>query len=618
MMRLAAVLACLSVLAAVSCSPETEPLTQVMVVVDSSMAQIASVRVRVEGMGDPKTATASDLKKQPLPRTVAVVHRGGRLGPITIIAEALADNGSTLVSRHAELSFVRGRNLMLELELEQRCVGIKCQSGDTCIDGACEPVEVDDLPVWSGKTPKHRDAGTDDPDAGTGEGGGTSGAGGSDSGSGTGGHAGTTVTGGKGGAAGMPTSGSGGAMVTAMCTACEFDSNVPPHGKISCDDGVCNVRCDAGYTNADQKNENGCEKAANAFAWKVSNLDPNSAWLSAATSASITIDCSAELDLGVGPLGSVDICGQQLQPVVVSQSSGPELVVFATKHLQVSSGATFRFLGGRPVVFVVYGDAEIEGHLDVSAIGTTGGPGANTACNPGIGSSGTDDSDHAGGGGGGGFGTMGGSGGTSRPDDAVGGIGGPASFDSSLSPLRGGCPGGAGGKAEGTHASGGGGGGALQISVSGRLFVSGSISAAGGGGAGGSDEFSVFGDGGGGGGSGGAILLEGSKIETVSGAWLTANGGGGGNGRVLYGTAEAGKDGPRLSASPAMGGGPTSESPGGSGAAGAENAKTPQCSASLCGGGGGGGGMGRIVLRSTDCTLAGSASPETLCVAHGT
>lgn len=610
---------CSALLAAFSCSPDSLPLTEVMLVVDSDIREVDSVQVRVEGMGETKVATANDLAKRPLPRTVAIVHRGGQLGPIDVTADAYAGK-EKLVSRHARFSFVRGSNMTFTIELEQSCASVLCTSrNETCIAGACKSSEVDEseLSEWSGK-PSRRDAGASGGDAGDDDG--STGNGGGTSGGGRGGQAGSRPAGQGGqsaGAGGKPAAGSGGSPVVTGCNACKFDTaTTAPHGQLSCDTGTCLVRCDAAFTNADGIVGNGCEKPV--FAWKVSNVDPSNPALMAAVAPSLTINCSATLDLGNAAFsGSVDICSQQLQPVVVPQRAGaPDLVVFATRHLNVTSGSTFQFAGARPVVIVVYGDAEIDGQLDVSAAGASGGPGSNFECTPGAGGNGVNDSDHAGGGGGGGFGTSGGSGAAST-DDALGGPGGAASTDAALAPLRGGCSGGLGGQAEGATTAGGGGGGALQLSVAGRLRVAGTIAAAGGGGQVGSYETGVLGDGGGGGGSGGAILVEATNIETVFGAWLTTNGGGGGEGRVAYQDPwDAGSDGAHSGMDVAPGG--SGSSPGGNGAAGPTPATAgPACSSSYsCGGGGGGGGLGRVVLRSAACQLGGSTTPAATCSPH--
>jgi hypothetical protein len=131
-----------------------------MVVVDSDLERIDAVRVLVQGLDEPKVATADDLEARPLPRTVAVVHEGGPFGPIVVIAEAIAAD-NTVISRRAELSFVRARNVILKLHLDASCAGMTCtERGTTCIAGTCQSskVEASELRDWSG-SPDDHDAG---------------------------------------------------------------------------------------------------------------------------------------------------------------------------------------------------------------------------------------------------------------------------------------------------------------------------------------------------------------------------------------------------------------------------------------------------------------------------
>ncbi|HKU44313.1 MAG TPA: hypothetical protein VJR89_39410, partial [Polyangiales bacterium] len=432
--------------------------------------------------------------------------------------------------------------------------------------------------------------------------GGTGGTGGGQGGAGSGGA----------GSGGMPPTGGSSGMPSTVCDRCVFDAaTTDPHGSLACEDNVCKLRCDTGHADLDKQIANGCEQ--HLFQWKPSNFDPNASALLAAISDTLTINCSGSLDLGGTIQPSVQICGQTLKPVMLTQANGgPELVAIALRGLSVTSGSKFSFAGSRPVLLAVYGDATIEGELDVSATGTTGAAGSNTGCGmgTGLGGPGVDASD-ASGGGGGGFGTKGGNGGKGDSSGMAGGVGGVASAETTLSPLRGGCSGGSGGQSVTSRASAGMGGGALQISAAGVLRVSGVIAAAGGGGKAAVGD----GDAGGGGGSGGAILLEGTQIVQTSAGWLTANGGGGGDGRGLT-AGNPGSDGAHASNTPAAGGG--GYSTGAPGAAGEQAAGSPAACVLIydCGGGGGGGGTGRIVLRADSCTLEGGRSPSAMCMPH--
>jgi hypothetical protein len=587
-----------------------------MVVVDSDLERIDAVRVLVQGLDEPKVATADDLKARPLPRTVAVVHEGGPFGPIVVIAEAIAAD-NTVISRRAELSFVRGRNVMLKLHLDANCAGTTCtERGTTCIAGTCQSskVEASELRDWSG-SPDDHDGGPSGGHGGSNAAGGSAyaGRGGSGRGGSTAAGSGGVPAAGKGGSG--PSAGSSGAPPK-LCTDCSFASGTSqPHGELACDNGTCRLTCEAGYTDADEQRGNGCESAVSAFAWKVSNLDPNAAALKAATADSLEVDCATTVDFGSATLpATVDVCGQQLQPVLLNQpNGGSEIVVLAMRQFSVIDGAVLRFAGSRPVALVVYGDADVRGELDVSAVSTKAGAGSHLDCALGAGTAGASDGqDSAGGGGGGGFGKAGGRG-APAGTGAKGGTAGMVTGEAQLTPLRGGCPGGTGNVSYGMVSPGGAGGGALQLSVAGTLRIAGTIAAAGGGGTAGTD----YGDGGGGGGSGGALLLEAGRIELQSEGWITANGGGGGEGHswLRRYTGEPGVDGAHRSALAAVGGSGTG--PGGAGAAGDSPASdAPGPPWTYTGGGGGGGGTGRIVIHAAECQIDGTSSPPVSCSPH--
>jgi hypothetical protein len=313
--------------------------------------------------------------------------------------------------------------------------------------------------------------------------------------------------------------------------------------------------------------------------------------------------------------------------VIDQPSSGGEVLVVVMASLEIAGGNSLRLRGERPVVFLIEGDASIRGTIDASAEGSVAGPGGSGLCATGEGSAGANASGSAsgaGGGSGGGFGSEGGDGGDSSSGSAV--TGGATAGTSTLTPLRGGCPGGAGGTGT-SVAPGGGGGGAIQLAVAGTLELRGVIVASGGGGQPGNGTSG----GGGGGGSGGAILIEAAEVAASPSAVLAANGGGGGGGKSRSSTAPApvaGADGVAGTATAAGGGSPAADGAGGGGAAVATGPATDGAAGSYSvsgngygGGGGGGGGVGRIVLRGAEtCAPSGVYSPATtvLCEACGT
>ena len=236
----------------------------------------------------------------------------------------------------------------------------------------------------------------------------------------------------------------------------------------------------------------------------------------------------ADLHVATGPVTPLDPDHPGLPTTRVMQSDGSMIAVVHLKSLTVDDGGELAIAAAPDlagVVLAVDGDATIDGIIrvagtdDPASCGNTGGaPGAN---------SGTAD-DGAGGGGGGAAAADGGDGGDGNGGaKGAKGAKGAHKDDPMLSPLHGGCPGGAGGLASGssdTAAAGGAGGGALEISARGTVMNTGKIGAYGEGGTGAPDHS----EGGGGGGAGGGILLEGVMVST-SGV-LCADGGSGGEG----------------------------------------------------------------------------------------
>jgi hypothetical protein len=614
MKRVLAALVCL-VCASACSTTSTEALTQIMVVVRSDLTDLDSVEIRVDGMGEPKTAKAS-LAKDKLPRTLAVVYRGGPLGPITITARGLTD-GDERVTRSARLSFARGKNVALVLELASECEDVSCaMKNTTCIAGTCDSnaVDVDDLPKWPGSVGK-LDTGTGD--AGVSEGGvpmdagldaeviidaQVDGADGTDAALGC--------------EADKADCDDDGTCETKLGTlkhcgacgdACAFGSKVTqPHAKLICDEGLCAVSCDAGFLDLDGDHDNGCEVPG--FVTPPAHVDANAKAVLERVAPAVKVDCDATLDFGddAAP-DEVDVCGDTVRPLVVVQAGGPELLVIPVRGLDVRAGQTLTVRGVRPVVFLVFGDATITGTLSVGASGVTPGAGGNVSCATGTGVSGGS------GGGGGGFGSPGGPGGDSHSGTA-GGAAGLAEGSADLALLRGGCAGGTG--SPGTPGgAGGGGGGALQVSVVGALTVSGVVTASGGGGG---TPAAAGQTGGGGGGSGGAILLEAGALLLEATGWVTANGGSGGEASSQDNLGHVGIDGAQAGAAAAVGGtGTGNAGDGGDGAvAGVAAAGGKDGGATVVvltsnrgGGGGGGGGVGRVAFKSESCSVLGMTSP---------
>ncbi len=291
----------------------------------------------------------------------------------------------------------------------------------------------------------------------------------------------------------------------------------------------------------------------------------------------------------------------------VTQSDGSSIVVIHVSSLSIASGATLTVSGTLGAIFAVEGDVHVDG-----AIVVTAGRDDAVRCATARGSAGADSTNYNGGGGGGGGGggaAAGGAGtsGAGTGPGALGAAGGMISSAASLSPLRGGCPGGQGGRVmsgQGTNPPGGHGGGSLQISARGTIEASSKIDAAGTGGG----ASSYGGLGAGGGGSGGGILLEAPSVQLAATANLCADGGSGGEGSTDYSGGDSGVPGACTGisgATTAVNGGT-----GGSGGSGGFSASSggggAGAASSMGGGGGGGGAVGWIRIHSPAPTITGS------------
>jgi hypothetical protein len=293
-------------------------------------------------------------------------------------------------------------------------------------------------------------------------------------------------------------------------------------------------------------------------------------------------------------------------------------------NLKIANGGEFFITGSTPLLIIAK-TVEIDGVIDASAHlnglqpGPGGGrPGMRDPGEGGLGVVGPQNNNT--GGGGGGFATAGGDGGAVECAAQVqGGGGGVAHGDPQLTVLRGGGAGGSGGPRCPTITERGGfGGGALQISATESITISGTgkVRASGGGGNFGSGDCSLRDDAGSGGGAGGAIYLDAPHIgnEGVVEAF-GGGGGGGGDDAMPSGNAGDGNRGhwgnefmivaPAVTLLPSVGGAgqPSKGTNGGNGArtTAAAPGAVGDCANTLqpfFNTGGGGGAAGRIVVRT--------------------
>ena len=383
-------------------------------------------------------------------------------------------------------------------------------------------------------------------------------------------------------------------------TACEADGGCifTIRTGMGCDGGSCNA--------------SGACVAPAVFPYVPSNFAETQL---PAMAAAITFSCgTTTYDSSTGSWAG-NCAGNPSPSGTAISVGGVSTALLYFDALTINMGATFRVVGGKPVILAVRGAATINGALSASSTKYgVAGAGSNADCSLGSGTNGTVSGNPTRGGGGGGasFATDGGDGENGEGGGPRGVRGTPFGV-ASLVPLHGGCRGGNGGQNDAANGIGGNGGGALQLSVAGTLTMnSGStVTASGAGGTGGLHDARTAG---GGGGSGGGVLLEGGTVTINSAAAITANGGAGGEGSGYGGSAFNGDDGEngaeRGSARATPGDSVACGGAGGYGGAGilaAENGKSPECGATMAGGGGGGS-VGRIRINGQSCSINSGAT----------
>lgn len=333
--------------------------------------------------------------------------------------------------------------------------------------------------------------------------------------------------------------------------------------------------------------------------FKPSNLD-NSPQLEATLAEPlgdlVLDDCGPQVDSSEN--GHVGCGGPPTADSPYRQIDGSggtlKYAVFVAKNITVNAGRVLAVGGNRPLILIAKEKIIINGSIDVTP-GTTGAYALNNGDSNGAGPGAGKGSDNTtgGSGGGGGFCGKGGKGG------AVGATAGPSYGDATLIPLQGGSAGG------GLFAAQG--GGAIQL-VAGQEIVL----AAG-------SYIDAHGDGAvKGGGAGGAVLLEAPSVKVLGS--ITVNGGGGG-----AAGANDGKPGDRT-ATPAAGGKPGDGFNGGNGGAGASPdgtdgvLNTINTDGAGSGSGGGGAGWIRINTRTGSAEISGLLSPTMggKCASQGT
>lgn len=207
--------ASLAILGAALAAACSAPPTEILVEVDSDLAvpgELDSIVVTFthpDGAPTREATARLGAGEAPLPRTAAMVHEGGPLGPYRVVVSGRL-GGATVVERAGELTFVEGEIRVWRVRLTRSCAGMDC--GDqTCAAGACRAVDVASAELLPYPAPA--------PDAGDLDGGGAPDAGPPDAGESDAGVCAATCT-----------------SVGCSCpTGCSCD--------LTCADALCDPRC---------------------------------------------------------------------------------------------------------------------------------------------------------------------------------------------------------------------------------------------------------------------------------------------------------------------------------------------------------------------------------------
>ncbi|HSD86848.1 MAG TPA: hypothetical protein VLB44_05010, partial [Kofleriaceae bacterium] len=299
---------------------------------------------------------------------------------------------------------------------------------------------------------------------------------------------------------------------------------------------------------------------------------------------------AADTNIDTNPITATPMC-------TTLQAGSTDVCVIAADAITVNAGRTLSASGSRPLVLIA-NTITVDGTIDVAShVRGRQGPASDlTGCNNGTNANTT----QGGGGQGGSFGGKGGDGGNEDGASASRGLAGNALTN--VTTLRGGCPGGHGGRT--SFSLGHGGGALLLVADSITISSTGVVNASGAG-----AEHGIPNDqGGGGGGAGGMIALAATAISLDPSGAIFANGGHGGGGA---GNSTSGGDGGDPTAPSSGGTGGAGGDAGGDGAAGYPNATRNGGNGTnnSDGGGGGGGGAGIIHVYSSTALTGTNVSP---------
>jgi alpha-tubulin suppressor-like RCC1 family protein len=134
-----------------------QPLSQIILIIDSNLPadQLVSVELTIMGPSSMKKLPLSPNPPQTPPWTMGLVPSGDATPWVSVSAKASNKDGAEVIEQDANTEFVSGESRLLRILLLTSCMGVVCPDGQVCGANGCGPIEQlgASLPTWNGDIP---------------------------------------------------------------------------------------------------------------------------------------------------------------------------------------------------------------------------------------------------------------------------------------------------------------------------------------------------------------------------------------------------------------------------------------------------------------------------------
>lgn len=149
-------LVALSTLVLGACAAEERPLTQLILVADTDVANVDTIQFEVSEAGQPELERAqAAYSASSGPAYVSLVRDEGSLGPLTVVARGLRA-GAVQIERTQHVSFVAKQTRVVPLHLFASCLRPpRCTPEQACDGSGCIARDLSEAQLlpWTGAPP---------------------------------------------------------------------------------------------------------------------------------------------------------------------------------------------------------------------------------------------------------------------------------------------------------------------------------------------------------------------------------------------------------------------------------------------------------------------------------